>query len=166
MATDTGQKLIDVMDASVTPDLTSAGKNVVEGFMQVKYVAHKNADANVNSTYTFTFDSNVAVRFMVDTLKLTFEQAITETNTNLATFNLVYNNGAGGSDTTIATANTAVGGGVTNTSANQPRSITLSSNTALWVVDRLSCLQLKITKAGAGGLALPPMSFEVAGHLV
>ncbi len=145
---------------------SAAAKALVDGFVQVKYTAHKMADAATSTSTTFTIDTSVPARFRVDSVKFVPHAAVTAENTNNATFALVSNNGNGGSDTTIATINTATtaGGGSGNLTADIGLAITITAANA--VVSSGSQLQIKTTKAGAGGLSLPAGSFVVKGTLV
>jgi putative exporter of polyketide antibiotics len=78
------------------------------------------------------------------------DNAVTSANTDTAVFSLVYNNANGGSDTTIATINTATtaGGGSGNITAQIPVALTVTAANA--VVPAGSLLAFKITKEGSG----------------
>lgn len=180
MSTDTGQKLIDLIDSFFAADRDSASANLVKNAFLVKHRAAQMRDSNIylaadnvlaapntiagNVTHVHTLDPSTPCRFKVTAFRLTPQVGWTETNTNLATFQLVYNNGNGGADTVIAQAFTNVAGGLGNTTSNTPAAFTITAANA--VVPASNCLQIKVTKSGAAGLQLPDISFDVRGQLV
>lgn len=143
----------------------SAAQTVIDNFVKVRYSAHKMADAATSTSSTFTFDNNVPNRFRVDSCKIVPHASLTSNNTDLATLQLVANNGNGGSDTVIAAINTATtaGGGSGNWTADIGVALTVTAANA--VVSSGSQLQVKITKGGAA-VVVPAGSVIVKGTLV
>jgi hypothetical protein len=145
---------------------SDAAKTLIDGFALVKYKADKNVDAATSTSSTFTFDYSTPNRFRVDAVKVVPHAALTSENTNNATIALVYNNGNGGSDTTVATINTATtaAGGSGDWTAGVGVAVTITAANA--VVPSGSQLQVKITKNGAGAIITPTASVIVKGTLV
>jgi hypothetical protein len=84
---------------------------------------------------------------------------VTAANTDFATISLVYNNGGGGADTVVASANTAnVVGALGAVTANIPASVTI--NTSNQVIPAGSQVMVIVTKSGAGK-ALPQLTHSV-----
>ncbi len=164
--TDTGQKLRDVMVASIAPDMNATATGIVDSFLTkvCSYTVSCPLDASINTVSVDTLDTSTALRMKCSSFKITSHTALTETNTNLATIQLVYNNGNGGSDTVVALAYTNVAGGLGNLVANTPASFSVTAANS--VIPAGSCLQIKTTKAGAGGLALAYRTFEFKGKPV
>lgn len=165
MTIDTSQKFKDEYLASWAPDGNTTAVALVTGVLNqgFRYNVSQPLDASINTTSTHTLDQNTAVQFRVNTFKVVVGTTITSANTNVATIALVYNNGAGGADTTIASINTATtaGGGTGDITAGTAYSFSCNGQTS--TVAAGSQLQIKITKSGTGGLALPFLSFEVKG---
>lgn len=171
----TAQKLIDILRAFLAPDAAAAAQTIVNGGFRVRLTAGQPKDSNIylaganvqsapntiagNVFYTHTLDASTSIQMKVDAFRITAGEAVTSANTDLATWALVYNNGNGGSDTTIATANTTAAGGGVALTANTPLAITLTD--ANRVVPSGSCVQIKVTKAGTNGKQLPAVSYQV-----
>lgn len=143
-------------EAAYLDALTTIRYNAVRGTVQAA-----NVDSTVNSVWTATLDPNTAVKMQVTECKWTVDNAVTSVNTNVAILSLVYNNGNGGSDTTIATINTATvaGGGTGDLVAGTPVAVTI--NTTNMIVPANSCVAVKLTKSGAGGCATGTFSVSV-----
>ncbi len=163
MSTDTAQKFKDLFVAMFAPDMSAAaaalvGANVNQNF---RYNVSQPLDASINTASTHTLDQATLVQMRASTFKVVVGTSITAANTNVATIALVYNNGNGGSDTTICSANTATtaGGGTGDITAGTAYSFTANTTNAL--IPAGSQVQVKVTKAGTGGLALPALSFEL-----
>jgi hypothetical protein len=163
MSTDSASKFRDLFVAQFAPDMAAAAQSVVDGVLNQEFVYSKERafDANSNSTSVHTLDMSTLNQMRVRTFKWSTRANVTADNTNLATVQLVYNNGNSGSDTVIATSNTATtaGGGSGNLTLEVPFAFTINATNA--VVPAGSQVQVKVTKAGAGGLLLPHSSFEV-----
>lgn len=178
-STDTANRLLDLLRALFAPDMSTTALGIVDGAFKICARAHQPADSHIilagvtniqlpntvaaNVTHVHTLFDSTPVAMRVETFKLTPQAAWTEANTNFSTFALVYNNGNGGTDTTIATANTAVAGGLGNTTANTPAAFTVTAANA--AVPSGSCVQIKVTKSGASGMQLPDISFTVKSKL-
>lgn len=172
---DTSTKFLDILRAMFGPDMTSTALGIVNGAFKMSYRAMQPADSNVNLAagpaqtiagnvaYTHTLCSNTQSQMTIEAFKITTTAALSQAATNIATIALVYNNGNGGSDTTIASGNTAVAGGVANTTAGVPSAISITA--ANQVVPVNSCLQIKVTKSGASGKELPAIAFDVISRL-
>jgi hypothetical protein len=165
MSTDTGGKLRDAFTAHFAPDMASAAVAVMEQQQKVRYQVGHPLDASINTVGNWILDENVQVQFYVQNFKMVVGANVTSNNTSLATISLVTNNGNGGSDTTIATANTATtaGGGTGDLTNGIPYSFTVTAANSL--VAAGNQLAVRITKSGAGGLALPNTSYFVKGRL-
>lgn len=165
MSTDSGQKFRDVFVASFAPDMNATATALVDAYLnqEIRYNVSQPLDASINTASTHTLDQSTAIQFRAKTFKVVVGTTISAANTNVATMALVYNNGAGGSDTTIASINTATtaGGGSGDITAGTAYAFTL--NTSNVVIPAGSQVQVKVTKSGAGGLALPFLSFELKG---
>lgn len=145
---------------------SDAAKALIDGTFKVQYRVDKPLDAATSTSATYTCDELVPRRFRVDTVKIVPHVALTADNTNNAVFQLVANNGNGGGDTVIATINTAAtaAGGSGNWTADIGVALPVTAANAL--VAASSQLQLRMTKAGAGGIATPALSVIVKGTLV
>jgi len=170
MSTDTGQKYRDAFGALFAPDGDSTSEALIDNMLQIKYnatrgtVMAENADSTVNSVWSSTLDRRTTVRMLVQEAYLISDNSWSTTsnvNTNVAILSLVYNNGNGGSDTTIATINTATvaGGGGGLVTASVPYALTI--NTTNQVVPAGSLLAFKLTKSGAGGCSTGTFSISV-----
>lgn len=163
MSIDNPQKFRDLFASFFAADMTAAGLAMADSFLnqEFRYASQQPLDASINTVTTHTLDQNTVTQFRVKTFKFSATSNIASANTNVATIALVYNNGAGGSDTTIASTNTATtaGGGTGDIVAGVAYSFSCNANNV--VVPINSQLQVKITKAGAGGCALPAGTFEV-----
>lgn len=114
-----------------------------------------------NQAYTLTMAPVTAFKMKVASFYVTSCAALNMVNTNIATINLVWNNGNGGSDNVIFTGNTTnAGGGIGNIVAGTPLLLALTNTTAA-IVPSGSCIQVKISKAGAGGCEFPQSEFTV-----
>ena len=161
MSTDSAQKITDLLVASLAPDMSTTATALVQASQvnTVKYKAHLPVDASINTTANIVLDMATPIKYKVTSFKLALNAALTETNTNLAQIQLVYNNANGGSDTNIALVYTNVSGGVGNVLAAIPNSLTLTANAC--VIPAGSQVVIRETKAGAGGLVLPMRAYEV-----
>lgn len=164
MSTDTMQKYRDSLGALMAPDGDSTSESLVDNTMVVRYTAVRgavmaaNVDSTVNSVWTATLDPSTTLRLQYVSSHVIVDNTVTAVNTNVAIFSLVYNDANGGSDTTIATINTATtaGGGSGDITAAVPMALT--ANTSNGVVPAGSLLAFKLTKAGAGGCATGSLS--------
>ncbi len=165
MSTDSTQKFRDLYVAQFAPDMAAAAAAVVDAILSTNfhYSASQPLDASINTASTWTLDQNTQAQFRVKTFKVVVGTNVTSANTNVATMALVYNNGAGGSDTTIASTNTATTGGSGTGDLVAGTAYSFALTAANVVVPAGSQLQIKVTKAGAGGLALPCLTFDVKG---
>ena len=161
MSTDNAQKLSDLLVASLAPDGNATATALVAASQvnTIKYKAYLPLDASINTTANVILDMATPIKYKVSAFKVALNAALTETNTNLAQIQLVYNNANGGSDTNIALVYTNVAGGIGNVTAAIPASITLTA--ANQVIPAGSQVAIRETKAGAGGLVLPMRFYEV-----
>jgi hypothetical protein len=120
------------------------------GPARIRHNLGKAADAAAATAASFGLDPVTDVDFKVTSVRFTPGAALTSDDTNYATLSLVYNNGAGGSDTVVATATTKTsgGGGTGNWTADTPVTIAITAANA--VVPAGSNLQFKIAKTGTG----------------
>lgn len=160
MSTDNAQKLLDLQVASLAPDMNATAVALVQGDQVIKYKANLPIDASINTTANIILDMATPIKYKVTAFKVALNAALTETNTNLAQIQLVYNNANGGADTNIALVYTNVAGGIGNVVAAIPNSITLTA--ANQVIPAGSQVIIRETKAGAGGLTLPMRYYEVS----
>lgn len=161
MSTDTGQKVVDLLTASLAPDMNTTATALVQAMQPatVKYKAYLPIDAGTTTTANIILDMSTPIKYKVTALRLALNAALTETNTNLAQVQLVWNNANGGADTNIALVYTNVSGGIGNVTAAIPNSLTLTA--ANVVVPSGSQVAIRETKAGSGGLTLPMRFYEV-----
>ncbi len=144
---------------------SDAAKTLIDNLSMVKYKVDKVADAATSTTSTYTLDYSTPGRFRVDAVRYVPHVALTSSNTDNATLELVYNNGNGGSDTVIATINTATtaGGGSGNWTADI--GVALAITAANSVVPSGSQLQLNVAKSGAA-VIVPAGSLIMKGTYV
>ncbi len=144
---------------------SDAAKTLVDNLSMVKYKVDKVADAATSTTATYTLDYSTPGRFRVDAVTYVPHAALTADNTNLATLELGYNNGNGGSDTGIATINTAAtaGGGSGNWTADIGVALTITAANS--VVPSGSQVQWNLTKGGAA-VVVPAGSLIMKGTYV
>lgn len=164
MSTDNAQKFQDAFVAFFAPDMASAATALVTAALKngsFRYNVSQPLDASVNTASTHTLDQSTGVTMLASTFKVVVGTTVTSVNTNVANIALVYNNGAGGSDTTLCSINTATtaGGGTGDITAGTAYSFALNASTSR--IPSGSQVQIKVTKAGAGGVALPFLSFEL-----
>lgn len=163
MTVTTGSQFRDEFRNVFAPDSNTTAQALADAVFDqpFMYRCDRPYDANANSTSVHTLDTSTATQVRVKTFKWGLRASVTSDNTNNATVALVYNNGNGGSDTTVATINTATtaGGGSGNITLEVPYSVAVTAANA--IIPSGSQLQVKVTKSGAGGLALPHSSFEV-----
>lgn len=157
MSTDTGRKYRDGLQALLAPDMDATSTALVDALTQVRYSVVRGlyASANVDTTaaaniWNATLDPSTSVRMKIDSCHITVDNTVTAANTDVIIFSLVYNNANGGSDTTIATINTATtaGSGSGDLTAGVPYSIALTAANS--VVPAGSALVWKMTKGGSG----------------
>lgn len=162
MSTDNAQKFRDAWVAFWGPDMSAAANSLCDAMLNQEFhvVSSQPLDASINTASTHTLDQNTGVTMLAKTFKVIVGTNVTADNTNNATIALVYNNGAGGSDTTVATINTAASaaGGTGNITAGTAYALTINATNAR--IPAGSQIQVKVTKSGAGGLALPFTSFD------
>ncbi len=162
MSTDNAQKFRDAFVASFAPDMNSTATALVDKVLnqEFKYTVTHPFEANASSFAYWSMDQNTGVAMLCKSFKVIPSVTITGANTNVAIMALVYNNGNGGADTTIYSVNTAAAnsGGSGDITANIAYSFT--ANTSNVRIPAGSQILLKVTKAGAGGLALPACTFE------
>lgn len=105
---------------------------------------HKIADAAAADILRLTFETATDADLKIDECKVTLSAAVALNGATYATLSLVYNDGAGGANTTIGTLDTSATAFV----ANVPRAMTLTD--ANRVVPAGSMLQLVQAKASTG----------------
>jgi hypothetical protein len=169
MSTDTNQKFRDTFVAAFAPDMNATATALVSAVLNqtVKYNCSQPLDASINTATTHTLDASTLLAFRATTFKVMTHTTITSVNTNVAQFSLVYNNGNGGSDTLVVaniTTATTAGSGTGDITAGTPYAFTINSTNAS--IPAGSQVQVKIIKSGAGGNALPALSFELKGTAV
>ena len=164
MSTDNPQKFRDAFVAFFAPDMASTATALADAMLnqEFRYDVTTPLESNVNAITTWTFDQSTGANMLVKTFKVMVGTNLTAVNANIATIALVYNNGSVlGADTVLCNVNTAFanGGGTDNIAAGTAYSFTL--NAATTRVPAGSQLQLKITKTGNAGVALPNCTWEV-----
>lgn len=102
------------------------------------------ADAAATTAYRFVVDPSTPCPALVQSAAVVMDSAVTLNGANYATISLVYNNGQGGADTTVATFNTSA----TTTVAGVANALTLTN--ANLYIPAGSQVAWVITKAGAG----------------
>lgn len=156
MAAGSGKELLDAVLSAFAPEGTSAAQSLCKGaFAEFKARASKVIDSNATYNSTYTFDDSLAVGLRIRSCKFVPTEALVADNSNYADIDLVWNDGAGGADTTIASLNTKVTG-TGNWVADIAESLTLDN--AEVKVAAGSQLQVKITKQGSG-VAVPAGTF-------
>lgn len=113
-------------------------------------------DAGATTNSSVMVDSGTLVPIIITSVKVSLTANATVDNTNNAIFSLVFNNGNGGADTTIATvttnaAATGINGG-NNAVKDTPYTVPITAANSR--VPAGSALYWKVTKGGGGGLAV------------
>ena len=102
------------------------------------------ADAAATTAYRLIVDTSTACPALVQSAAVVMDSAVTLNGANYATISLVYNNGLGGADTTVASFNTSA----TTTVAGVANALTLT-NANLYIPAGSQVVWV-ITKAGTG----------------
>jgi hypothetical protein len=155
MPTDNGQKFRDEWVRFWAPDADVNATAIADSALQ-RIFAYESYQSDLGATTNNStmLDASVDIAFIVTSVKVSVSANVTSDNTNNAVFSLVYNNGNGGSDTTIATINTATtaGGGTGNITKDTPTTVTITAANSR--VPAGQSVYWKVTKQGAGGLAV------------
>lgn len=114
-------------------------------------------DAAASTAYRIALDASLDFQTLISECKVVANTTVASDPANYATIALVYNDGAGGADTTIATLDTSA----TALTAKVARSMAVTA--ANQVVPAGKQLEIVITKAGTG-VALPSVSAIVKGY--
>jgi hypothetical protein len=164
MSTDTAAKFRDALVALMAPDMNATAVALVDNFLNqtVKYSAYQPLDTAAATASTVTVDQSTLLQMRVKTFKVITHADVVSDNTSYANMALVYNNGNGGSDTVIATANTANTGAAGTPTGTITAQVAYSFTCNATPVPAGSQLQVKITKVSSG-YALPSRTFEVKG---
>jgi hypothetical protein len=164
MSTDTAAKFRDALVGLMAPDMNSTATALVDGFLNqsVRYNVSQPLNTAAATASTHTLDGSTLLQMRVKTFKVITHANVTADNTSYATIALVYNNGNGGSDTTIALGNTANAGAAGAPTGDITALIAYSFTCNATPVPAGNQLQVKITKVSSG-VALPALSFEVKG---
>lgn len=162
MSTDNAQKFRDLFVSQFAPDMNSTATALVDAVLnqEFKYSVSQPLDASVNTASTWTLDQATGVAMLCKSFKVVVGTTVTGANTSVANFALVYNNGAGGADTTIYTQNTAAANSNGTGDLTAGTAYAFTANATNVRIPAGSQVQIKITKAGGGGLALPCLSLE------
>lgn len=163
MSTDTGAKFRDSLVGLLAPDMNTTAVALVDSFLnqEVRYTAAQPLNTAAATASTLTFDASTLLAMRAKTFKVITHATVTADNTNYATMALVYNNGNGGSDTTVATANTTIPGATAATN-DITALIAYSFTCNATAIPAGSQVQVKVTKV-ASGVALPALTFELKG---
>lgn len=142
---------------------SAASKAFIDAFSQIQYKADKVLDGDASTASTYCLDNDTDARFRVDSAVFVPHAALTADDANYGTIALVYNDGAGGADTTVATLSTTITGGTGNWTAFVGEALTITAANA--VVATGKQLAVKFTKTGTG-VAIPAGSLIVKGTRV
>ncbi len=169
MSTDSNQKYRDAFVAMFAPDMNATATAIVSAVLNqtIKYNASQPLDASINTATTHTLDQSTGLALKVNTFKVIVGTTVTAVNTNVAQFSLVYNNGNGGADTIVVaniTTATTAGSGTGDLTAGVAYSFSINATNSS--IPAGSQVQVKVIKSGAGGNALPALSFELKGTAV
>src|SRR6185369_13915497 len=124
--------------------LDSTGEAVVDNCIsKVRWRGSFRADATAGDVGSLNLDI-LDRQTLITSVKILPDAAVTANGTNYKTFTLEYDDGAGGSATTVATVDTSAVSWVANT----PVSLTITAANALVAAGKQ--LRLKITKAASG----------------
>ena len=160
MSIDNAQKFRDAFAALFAPDMNATALALADSMLQqeLSYSRSQPVDAAASTAGTRTFDQSTSFPMVVKAFKIITSGNVTADDTNYATVALVYNDGAGGSDTTIASKTTKITGGTGNLTAGIAYSFAITAANAR--IPAGSQVQVKVTKAGTG-VSLPVSTFEL-----
>ncbi len=164
MSTDSATKFRDVLVAMMAPDMNATAVALVDNFLnqEVRYNVSQPLNTAAATASTHTLDGATLVQMRAKTFKVITHANVTADNTSYATIALVYNNGNGGSDTTVALCNTANAGAAGAPTGDIVALIAFSLSCNATPIPAGSQLQVKVTKVSSG-VALPSLSFELKG---
>lgn len=161
MAT-TGTQLRQLLRKNVVASEDSTGDTLSDATIGQHPVAGRvvksGADAAAGTAYRFVLDPSTATAALVQSASVVVDTAVTANATNFATIALVYNDGAGGADTTIGTLDTST----TGFTAKVARTLTLTAANVLIPASRQ--VEWVVTKANAG-VSLATTSFVLKAAL-
>jgi hypothetical protein len=158
MSTDNAQKFRDAWVAFWSPDMATTALALADAMLQqeFRYNVSQPLDAAASTATTHTLDTKIGVTSLAKSFKVVTRANVTADDTNNATIALVYNDGAGGSDTTIATATTSTTG-TGNITAGIAYVFPITAANSR--IPAGSQVQVKVTK-NSSGVALSALSFE------
>lgn len=134
--------------------LDSTGDTNVDNFVgKRRYRLSFMADATAGDTANLNFEV-LDEQVLITSVKILPDANLTANGTNYKTFTLKYDDGAGGSATSIASVDTSAVSWV----ANQPVALAITAANALVASGKQ--LRMEITKA-ASGVATPNMTFLI-----
>lgn len=163
MSTDNGYKIRDVVKRILNGDESSTANDMIdELFGKPKFSITTGFAADTAATAyltPFTILPTAGPKFQLVTARYLPGVAITANGTNYATFNVLYDDAAGGGNTTMATANTSAVSAVAET----PYTITVTAANAVAPAGS----QLMVQKAVSGtGVVVGPGCFFLSGAWV
>lgn len=133
------------------------------GPARARFNGCKAADAAAGTAASFGLDPSTDFQVKFTSVRFTPGAALTSDDTNYATVSLVYNDGAGGGDTVVASATTKTSGsgGTGSWVADTPVVIPITAANA--VVPAGKNLQFKVAKT-ASGVVVPAGGFQARGY--
>jgi hypothetical protein len=139
----------------------STGEGIVDELAgaKVRYQCEFPAETTAGTNHARNFGFGAPVRFKATAVRIRPSAALTANGTNFKTFNLKYDDGAGGSVTTVATVDTSA----VSWTAHVP--VLLAITAANAVIPAGSQLRADHVASGTG-VATPEMVFEVVGEVV
>lgn len=150
MASGSGKELESAVLAQFAAEGTAAAEDLCKAaFASYKCVVSRGLDATAAANVTLTCDDSTGVGLFITGVKFIPGAALTSDNTSYVSMQLVYNNGNGGSDTIVATANSTNTGATLGTGdwvAGVAEALTVSSAS----IPSGSQVQVKFLKYGSG----------------
>lgn len=156
MAASSGKELKEAVLAQFASEGTSAAESLAKAaFVGFKAVVHKSVrdlnDAGLTGNTHLSIDGSLGVGIRITSVQGVIQGGHVSDNTDFCSMQLVSNNGNGGADTVIATANTTNSGATAATGTiteGIPFNFTLTDANVKVATGRH--LQLKLLKYGSG----------------
>jgi hypothetical protein len=152
MASGSGKELEKAVLGQFAAEGTSTAESLCKAaFASYKCVVARGLDAAAASNVALTCDDSTGVGLRITGVKFIPGAALTSDNTSYVSVQLVYNNGNGGSDTIVATANSTNTGATLGTGdwvANVGEALTITDANAS--IPSGSQVQVKFLKYGSG----------------
>jgi hypothetical protein len=141
--------------------LDATGQGIVDDLTcRQQYTWQRVVDAAAGTDYT-AYGPTTRAKLLVDTVRFTPNIAVTANGTNYKTVTVAYNDGAGGSDVTLATVDTSTTSWVAGTTVSIP----LTGTTGNLVVPKGRALKISVAHSGTG-VVIADGTVEVSGYCI